>query len=367
MRTEVKVGLLICVVAVVVVAAYLMIFSGDDDVAPETDPTATPEAAPEPTPEPRPSARPKPSLSRGGPLELPERPEPAATTRPAPEPEPLPSRASANRPVPVTAIELPPAEEVTETPAAGPTPSVTDRERLRLDPAPSREARTYVVREGDKGFWTIAAKPEVYGAGRYHYLISRANPGIDSHLLQPGQTLTIPPLPVEGQRTASSGDTRRNRTDGGMQYTVKEGDTCWILATRFLGDAARYPEIVRANPGIDADNLTVGQTITIPRRTAEATLPRPRAATTGGTSYTIAAGDTLSSIAKDHYGSKALWLAIAEANEGLDPDRLRVGATITLPSADEARRLAGVDDTAAGGSTARSDGGYVPGKPWFDQ
>jgi len=47
--------------------------------------------------------------------------------------------------------------------------------------------------------------------------------------------------------------------------------------------------------------------------------------------YTIQSGDTLSAIAKQHYGSEAAWPRIAEANADLDPNRLKVGQTIKLP------------------------------------
>ncbi len=49
--------------------------------------------------------------------------------------------------------------------------------------------------------------------------------------------------------------------------------------------------------------------------------------------YKIETGDTLAGIAKKHYGAsgpKTIQLIVA-ANHGIDPDRLKVGAEITLP------------------------------------
>ena len=56
---------------------------------------------------------------------------------------------------------------------------------------------------------------------------------------------------------------------------------------------------------------------------------------TTGESYTIVSGDTLSKIAKNHYGDGAKWHQIYEANKatiGSNPDHIEVGQVLTLPS-----------------------------------
>lgn len=54
----------------------------------------------------------------------------------------------------------------------------------------------------------------------------------------------------------------------------------------------------------------------------------------GGTSYTIEKGDTLSKIARDHYGKASAWHQIFEANRDVidDPDRIFPGQVIKLPA-----------------------------------
>lgn len=54
--------------------------------------------------------------------------------------------------------------------------------------------------------------------------------------------------------------------------------------------------------------------------------PAPTAAT-----YTIQKNDTLWSIATAHYGNGHKWQDIVAANPGLNPTKLPVGKTITLP------------------------------------
>jgi nucleoid-associated protein YgaU len=53
----------------------------------------------------------------------------------------------------------------------------------------------------------------------------------------------------------------------------------------------------------------------------------------GGQTYTIDKGDTLSKIAKAHYGNANAWKQIFEANRDVidDPDRIFPGQVIKLP------------------------------------
>ncbi|MFA9479193.1 LysM peptidoglycan-binding domain-containing protein [Phycisphaerales bacterium AB-hyl4] len=55
------------------------------------------------------------------------------------------------------------------------------------------------------------------------------------------------------------------------------------------------------------------------------------AASAGGTRYTIQRGDTLWSIANDHYGDGQRWREIVDANPNLNTERMPVGEEIRLP------------------------------------
>ncbi len=62
---------------------------------------------------------------------------------------------------------------------------------------------------------------------------------------------------------------------------------------------------------------------------APAATPASQAAKT----YTVKAGDTLSKIAKQHYGNANSYMKIFEANKGLlqDPDKIQVGQVLKIP------------------------------------
>ena len=57
----------------------------------------------------------------------------------------------------------------------------------------------------------------------------------------------------------------------------------------------------------------------------------------GETTYTVVKGDTLSHIAKEHYGKASKWHAIFEANRDQidDPDKIFPGQVLKLPAIED--------------------------------
>lgn len=51
---------------------------------------------------------------------------------------------------------------------------------------------------------------------------------------------------------------------GGNTYTVQKGDTIFGISRKVYGSNARARDIINANPGINPDRITVGQTINLP-------------------------------------------------------------------------------------------------------
>ena len=135
-----------------------------------------------------------------------------------------------------------------------------------------------------------------------------------------------------------------------VDYTIREGDSMWTIADRWLKDPSRWGAIADANPTIDPDRLRVGQRIRIPtkpnaagpilnapaRLPAAAGTPAPVAGSRATAYYTVRSGDTLSRIALLKYSDAAKWRAIYDANQGaigFDPDRLEVGMRLRIPPA----------------------------------
>ncbi len=149
-------------------------------------------------------------------------------------------------------------------------------------------------------------------------------------------------------------------------YTVKSGDSFYLIAKAMYGNSHYYPHILRANPTIDPNRLKPGMVIQLPspssvRPTETAANTRTTAATgnvmppslsataTSGArrsettavrpltsgEYRVAQDDNLYRIAVKLYGSPKRMLEIYELNKasiGSDPAKLRVGAVLKLPA-----------------------------------
>jgi nucleoid-associated protein YgaU len=127
-----------------------------------------------------------------------------------------------------------------------------------------------------------------------------------------------------------------------VDYSVREGDSMWTIADRWLGDPSRWGLIADANPTIDPERLRVGQRIRIPTESKaagpmlNAPARLPAADNKAASYYTVRSGDTLSRIALLKYSDAAKWRAIYDANQGtigFDPDRLEVGMRLRIPPA----------------------------------
>jgi LysM repeat protein len=98
-------------------------------------------------------------------------------------------------------------------------------------------------------------------------------------------------------------------------YIIQPGDTLISIAYRLEVSVSR---ILASNPGIDPYNLRIGQVTCIP------------ACPPNHTAIIIQPGDTLYKIAQEYNVTIA---SILEANPSIDPNYLRVGQRICIPSA----------------------------------
>ena len=190
-------------------------------------------------------------------------------------------------------------------------PQITDPNRLQVGqiicipvgppgptppPPPAQcPGQYYTVQAGDS-LYKIAQR-----FGTTVDAILRVNPQItDPNRLQVGQIICIPVgLPCPGQL-----------------YTIQAGDTLFSIAQKFN---VTVDAIIAANPGIDPNNLRIGQVICIPTGIPECP----------GIIYTIQAGDTLYNLAIRYNTTVS---CILRFNPGLDPNRLQIGQRICIPT-----------------------------------
>jgi nucleoid-associated protein YgaU len=202
--------------------------------------------------------------------------------------------------------------------------------------------RTYVVREGDAGFWAIAEK--VYGDGRLWALIAKANPGVDSNFLPPGKKLRIPPRPVTPPAAAASEGAGGLlvRADGRKQYVVKKGDAgFWGIAQVVYGNGKHWALIAKANPSFNSTSLKPGDRLAIPPQPPAGTRPAAPVPTivpgAGERIYTVQKSDSSGfwGIAKKVYGDARHWQVIAKANPSANSSSLKAGQKLLIPTLTE--------------------------------
>lgn len=158
----------------------------------------------------------------------------------------------------------------------------------------------YTIRPGDSYFGLAPRFGTTVAA------LTAANPGVNPQNLIIGQQICIPVAPTPGP------------CPGGFPYTITIGDTYFSIARRF---GIAVPALAAANPGVNPNALQIGQVICVP---APAPPPQP----CPGRLYAIQPGDTLIEIGRRFGYTLDALLGI---NPGIDPNNLRIGQQICLP------------------------------------
>ncbi len=178
------------------------------------------------------------------------------------------------------------ADETADIPALGaphpapvrtraPTPLAATRSPLegvtkRPQSADSETAvETHRVQTGDT-LSSLALR--YYGSTRYTCFLIDRNPQItDPNRLRIGTLVKIAPRPADDERLGPT-ETRPPQETvarGSRTYRVKAGDSFYSIARDVLGDAKRWPELFELNKqavGHDATRLQIGQVLALPNR-----------------------------------------------------------------------------------------------------
>jgi len=279
MRTDMKIGIAVGLFVAVLAVIYFVLTTGEpaplkpDQLARQPGPAEALYNQPE---KPLPAEREEtviPSYPQGPPRQVEEQPAEPKTVSVAPsdvelEPVTPSSVADVVERKPPGVSPLPPAE----------TPMRTEPVIISVTPAarPPRigplQQRTYVVKKGDAGFWGIAEN--VYGHGKYYWLIAKANPQADSKKLRPGLKLLIPPLPGSGlpARTIEAEAEPKVVLKADQRiYLVQAGDAgFWGIAQKVYGQGKYHRLIAEANPQANPKKLQPGQKLIIPELTGAA-------------------------------------------------------------------------------------------------
>lgn len=136
-----------------------------------------------------------------------------------------------------------------------------------------------------------------------------ANPGLDVQLYYAGDVICIP--------QPASGPSQETGCVGGTAYTIRRGDSFYLIAQRFNIPLA---DLLAANPGVDPARLLVGQVICVPVRAAE---PCPN----GYSVHTVQFGQTFVDLQVLYNVS---YSALAQANPDVDIRNLPQGQQLCV-------------------------------------
>lgn len=120
----------------------------------------------------------------------------------------------------------------------------------------------YIVKKGDN-LWNISIK--YYKTGYEWKTISKANNLKNPGVIEVGQELTIPEIPV--QKTIAQNPTGKNlQPITSDKYTVVKGDNLWNISVRAYQDGFKWQIIAQANNIVNPRRIHPGNVLTIPRQ-----------------------------------------------------------------------------------------------------
>ena len=168
---------------------------------------------------------------------------------------------------------------------------------------------------------TVAAIARLYRVTSAQ--ISAANPGIRLTRLRTGTHLAIPTSVIPASVEPAEAPARSGTTGSGtLKHRVLRGESLSTIASHYRTTIVRLREL---NAMSREDVLKAGQVIRVPAPGRTAATP---ASTSGGRTYLVRSGDTLSRIAEQHHVSLA---ALRSANGMSSGSVLKAGSRLVIP------------------------------------
>jgi nucleoid-associated protein YgaU/two-component SAPR family response regulator len=150
-------------------------------------------------------------------------------------------------------------------------------------------------------------------------VISRGMPIASAQALQPVETVVVAAANSDAESVAPAS----RAPDATPTYLVRPGDTLWSIAEQAYGSGAEYRRLVNANVGRQMPDGQVfsargvirpGWQLVVPGATWHVEVIE------GERWYTVAPGDTLSSIADSTLGDPRRWSELFDLNRGIATD-----------------------------------------------
>ena len=120
------------------------------------------------------------------------------------------------------------------------------------------------------------------------------------------------------------------------EYTVQTGDTLYDISDKYYGTGIYFDDIAEYNGIEDPSHIMPGDTIKLPNIESDKEV-QPTTIQT----YTVQAGDNLTTICQKIYGDDSynLALKLAEYNGIEDPNMIKQGQVLELPMYEELQEI----------------------------
>jgi nucleoid-associated protein YgaU len=209
----------------------------------------------------------------------------------------------------------------------------TDPETSLAEPKPEGEPR--IAPGLPSGVGNRSATPERHLVPHFRPPVTGPRPRISP--FQPRPLAPAPSIPPAGLMARPAVPVRPSHEVGGMTVSleptnngtrrieVQPGQSWWKLAELYLGAGARWPELRKLNAaGGSPDLLKSGSSVLVPVAANHAKA--------SAQVIEVRRGETLWSLAKEHFGRGATWTCLAAANPQItDYTHLAVGTLLTVP------------------------------------
>jgi hypothetical protein len=137
---------------------------------------------------------------------------------------------------------------------------------------------------------------------------------------------------------SDSDDAKRKNSDVYFIHTSQwSWETLGVVADWYTGDSSNWTKLAEINPNVDPQKVAAGSEIFIPvnlLKTREA-LPQNYASAYCKECYRHTVrwpGESMSLIARWYTGSSRNWRKLAKANPSIDPNRIKKGHVIVIPT-----------------------------------
>ena len=133
-------------------------------------------------------------------------------------------------------------------------------------------------------------------------------------------------------------ESNEETNDTVIEYVIKKGDTLRGISRHFYDTAEYYDELAEYNDISNPNLIRAGATLYVPQD-PDYLMDEVTPQDDEGYTYTIKKGDTLSEICNEYYGSSTYAWALATYNKLDNPNIIRTGRTLKIPTLEVIKKV----------------------------